>query len=310
MGLFRSAIGAPWQETGHLTVTLVDTDGIPGGISVGSVSVSGIGAGTDLAAPANGGNGEAVAQLKRSNIELASIYNNARLDGGFCYYQVAGAGPILAGWVETVHDQTGTITGINIYDTAGALVPTGQLATPGTSTATSSGGGVAVTYSINGGATNQFGAWDIANSQVYPVDGGAAIAIGTAANLATITSIVPEAPSIAVSAYSSFFTAASGVIKSSAGNLRSLVASHTNAAKRYLQIFNLPTAPSAGAVPIFSFPLAGSSATADSGFVVDENFLDETGHAFSNGIAWGYSTTAAIFTSAIGAEVMINGRFA
>ena len=154
------------------------------------------------------------------------------------------------------------------------------------------------------------GAWDIANSQVYPVDGGAAIAIGTAANLATIISIAPEAPAIAVSAYSSFFTAASGVIKSSAGNLRSLVASHTNAAKRYLQIFNLPSAPSAGAVPMFSFPLAGSSATADSGFVVDEDFLDGTGHAFSNGIAWGYSTTAAIFTAATAAEIMINGRFA
>lgn len=76
--------------------------------------------------------------------------------------------------------------GSSWYLNGGAIAaPPANERTLSGSSASSSGGGIAVTYDVVGGATGLQGAWDIANTQVYPADGSAAIAIGAGAGQAT-----------------------------------------------------------------------------------------------------------------------------
>lgn len=78
--------------------------------SVGSVTVSGIGAANDAAAPAGGGNGELVAQLKRTNLNLEEIRD--RSGGGSSAGSVAliaNGQTIIASSVVTLPELTNPV---------------------------------------------------------------------------------------------------------------------------------------------------------------------------------------------------------
>lgn len=82
-------------------------------------------------------------------------------------------------------------------------------------------------------------------------------------------------------------TGTTGVIKASAGQVYHLRAVNTNAAVRYLHLYNKATAPSLSTdTPIYTIPLQASSVPADVN-------LGNIGLAFSTGIAWAYTTDNA-----------------
>lgn len=81
--------------------------------------------------------------------------------------------------------------------------------------------------------------------------------------------------------------AASGVIKNAAGTLYGGVFMNSNAATRYLQIFDSATVPADGATPLLSIPVPAGTAF-PFGYI--------RGRAMANGIAWCTSTTFATKT--------------
>lgn len=91
---------------------------------------------------------------------------------------------------------------------------------------------------------------------------------------------------------------ASGVIKASAGTLFALYGLNNNSAIRYEQIFDSSTAPAPGAVPRLQFALPASGGE----IVIGNDFWQVDGIGFSNGIAWGISTTKGTFTAATPAD--------
>lgn len=79
-------------------------------------------------------------------------------------------------------------------------------------------------------------------------------------------------------------TGTTGVIKAAAGQLYTLRGMNTNAAARYLHLYDKATAPTLSTdTPIFTIPLQASSVPADLR-------IGDIGLAFANGIAWAYTT--------------------
>lgn len=106
---------------------------------------------------------------------------------------------------------------------------------------------------------------------------------------------------LAASTYSpSLYTAIPQVtkanIKSTPGNVMSIIISNTNAAVRYFQLHNKATAPVATEVPIYSFPVPAGSATVPGILTLGVDFFTEAGYYFSTGIGWAISTTYGTFT--------------
>lgn len=106
---------------------------------------------------------------------------------------------------------------------------------------------------------------------------------------------------IAASTYSpSLYTALTQVtkanIKATPGNVMSAIISNTNAAVRYFQLHNKASAPTAGEVPIYSFPVPAGLATIPGVLVLGVDFFTEAGYYFSTGIGWAISTTYGTFT--------------
>jgi hypothetical protein len=98
----------------------------------------------------------------------------------------------------------------------------------------------------------------------------------------------------------------SGVIKSSAGQLLSLVVSNANAAARYLWIKNAAAAPgnadsSSTVVHVFYLP---PSSTIDL-----SKFFQDSGLYFSTGISWGISTSANSYTAGTASEHLVNAGY-
>lgn len=79
-------------------------------------------------------------------------------------------------------------------------------------------------------------------------------------------------------------TGTTGVIKASAGQLYQLRAMNTNAAARYLHLYNKATGPTLSTdTPIFTVPLQAASVPAEVNW-------GNIGLVFSTGIAWAYTT--------------------
>ncbi len=92
--------------------------------------------------------------------------------------------------------------------------------------------------------------------------------------------------------YSNFAGSVTGAaIKSSAGNLFTIVATNANIAVRYLQLHNATAKPAGGATPIMSFPIPITGSVQ-----LGEQFFTLAGIRFSTGITWAISTTVATFT--------------
>lgn len=94
-------------------------------------------------------------------------------------------------------------------------------------------------------------------------------------------------------------------VKGSPGSLLHVVAYNYNATKRYLQIHNKATAPTAGNTPVESHPIPAGSA--DSPGAVELTWLG--GLALSVGVAIGISTVGATFTAATTTDHVVNGEY-
>lgn len=95
-----------------------------------------------------------------------------------------------------------------------------------------------------------------------------------------------------------------GVIKATPGQLFSISCHNTNAAARYLRLYNKATAPGTGDTPVSEFVIPGAT----TGGVRDVNFFGDDGASFSTGIAYRAVTTNADNgdTAIASDEVVIN----
>jgi hypothetical protein len=157
----RESVGGASIPVENPAFVLVDVDGVPASISGGG-----------------GGSGLSQAQTRdavRDGVNLSTA------DAIPVTFNIVGGATGLQG-VWNVSANTVRRIGTTATITVGAA--TGNA----TSIALASGGagggasgGIAVYYDVVNGSFNLEGAWDVANSQVYPKGSGAAIAVGTAA---------------------------------------------------------------------------------------------------------------------------------
>ena len=94
------------------------------------------------------------------------------------------------------------------------------------------------------------------------------------------------------SVYTNFGSSVSGVIKNSTGYVRSLICKNDNIATRYIQLFNSASAPTTGAIPIISIPIAP-----DSTEKIGADIFGELGINFPTGISFGFSTSLSPYTA-------------
>lgn len=87
-------------------------------------------------------------------------------------------------------------------------------------------------------------------------------------------------------------------VKTSAGNIYSIVATNINAAVRYIQIHNKASAPAGADVPILSLPIPAGTSTAPSERKYGSEIFGANGLYLSTGVSVGISTTEATFTAA------------
>jgi hypothetical protein len=99
--------------------------------------------------------------------------------------------------------------------------------------------------------------------------------------------------------YESIGALAAGVIKASPGEIFSFFARNKNAAVRYVQLFDSPTAPTNGATPKaqWDIPAGGGGE-----IVIGTDFFTDDGVGFNTGISWGISTTDGTFTAATASD--------
>ena len=86
-------------------------------------------------------------------------------------------------------------------------------------------------------------------------------------------------------------------VKASAGNVYGVSCYNANAAARWIQLHNTATTPGGGAVPLFSFLVPAGSQV-----VIDTDWFGLNGMAFSNGIAFAFSTAANSYTAGAAAD--------
>lgn len=99
-------------------------------------------------------------------------------------------------------------------------------------------------------------------------------------------------------------TGTTGFIKASAGQVYHITVINTNAAVRYLHLYNKASAPTLSTdTPIYTIPLGGASVGRD----VD---LSDIGLAFSTGIAWSYTTDDANAPATAGTSGELHASFA
>jgi len=86
-------------------------------------------------------------------------------------------------------------------------------------------------------------------------------------------------------------------VKSSAGNVFSIYCYNANGTARFLQIHNTATTPSGGATPVLSYLVPATGAIS-----IDSASLGAGGTAFTNGIAFAFSTTSTTYTAATASD--------
>ncbi len=72
-----------------------------------------------------------------------------------------------------------------------------------------------------------------------------------------------------------------------------LLVSNANASLRFFQLFDKATAPIAGDVPLYSYPVPGGTAAQPAIVILDSSFLTTY---FAHGLGWAWSTTVGTFT--------------
>ena len=110
------------------------------------------------------------------------------------------------------------------------------------------------------------------------------------------------------SAFVNFSTATSFNLKGSSGSLVSVNVSNSNATVRYLQVHNTAVAPTAGAVPILSFPIPAGTAAAPAVLVLDNGFFGE-GLSMATGVSLAVSSTLGTYTAATNSEHVVNATY-
>ena len=108
-------------------------------------------------------------------------------------------------------------------------------------------------------------------------------------------------PLAVVTAFDTGADVASAIIKAAAGNIFSITAHNSNAAIRFLHIFDLVAVPAPGTAPDWVAPPVGPSENVSF-------FFGELGLPFGTGITIAVSTTRTTFTAA-GADMWISARF-
>jgi hypothetical protein len=159
------------------------------------------------------------------------------------------------------------------------------------------------------------GAVEIASSQTLAT----VTTVGTVTTITNVVhvddnsaSITVDLPAVATGGATPFRILSAGStnatsVKGSAGTLYSLVAVNTNAAVRYLKLYNKATSPTVGSdTPVFTFAIPGN--TAGAGFALP---IPTCGIAFSTGIAAALTTGAGDSdTGAVAAnEITVNGAY-
>lgn len=100
--------------------------------------------------------------------------------------------------------------------------------------------------------------------------------------------------------YDTVALAATGTVKGSAGTLFQLFATNNGTSTFFLQVHDTVGAPTAGAIPRFSFPLTP-------GQVMSVDLA--RGRAFANGINWVNSTTSATYTATASNTFWVNAEY-
>jgi hypothetical protein len=91
--------------------------------------------------------------------------------------------------------------------------------------------------------------------------------------------------------------ATNAVVKATPGFVNSLTCYNTNAASRFLLLFNQTTALTGAEVPVESFLIPTGTQ-----IVIGEDYFTRNGRFFDTGIVWGFSTTANSFTAGTASE--------
>jgi hypothetical protein len=95
-------------------------------------------------------------------------------------------------------------------------------------------------------------------------------------------------------------------VKSTPGNIKSVYAVNTNAAARWLLVFNKASAPASNDVPIFSFYIPATTGVVEIG----SEFFGEGGFYMSAGIAIGISTDGTKQAAATATDHTLNYTYA
>ncbi|MEH2201164.1 hypothetical protein [Nostoc sp.] len=103
-------------------------------------------------------------------------------------------------------------------------------------------------------------------------------------------------------------TASSGFLKASAGNLYAFKVINSGTAKKYLQLFDRATAPTAGLAPYDIFPIPAGDTSQDGLLLIGQADIGGDGISFATGVAWGISTTQTTFTAATASESTLSFR--
>lgn len=117
---------------------------------------------------------------------------------------------------------------------------------------------------------------------------------------ATVTNTVTVTESVKT-LFTNFGTANNPNVKASAGVLFSLCVENRNQAARYCQIHNTNGVVANGTIPVYTFLVPGGTMV-----VLGEDFFSLAGHAFSNGIAYGFSSTMGTMTAAAAGDSTIH----
>lgn len=131
---------------------------------------------------------------------------------------------------------------------------------------------------------------DPAGSHAQPVYMMGGLALATQPVSGTVTATVANATQLPVTPTQSFTNSAATTnatsTKASAGTVWSILVSNTNAAKRYLKLYNKASAPTVGTdIPVLTIPIPADG--------IEQIDGGSNGIRFGTGIAWALTTGAA-----------------
>ncbi len=94
--------------------------------------------------------------------------------------------------------------------------------------------------------------------------------------------------------YTSMGNKSAGVISADSGLVWSATAINTATSDRFFQLFDRETLPTTGEIPIVTIPVYQNNGYTE----LDDRIMSESGLPFDEGIAWGFSTSAASYQPA------------